>query len=127
MRIPGGFGIDVEKIRERERDECHENCPEFEDWSKKYPKVAHQLYLTHCADHGHCYGFYLIKGRKDPNYSLLLQLKKKQIDVWYDFCCAFHEYCMNRDNGYCVTEPNSSMMNFMDTTTNASTCFLPLG
>ena len=105
VRIPRGFGIDMEKIRER--DECHDDCPEFEDCSKKYPKVSRrgrtQLYLTHCAEHGHCYGFHLIKGsegRKDPYYSLLLHLEKPPTDVWYDFCCAFHEYCMNRENGY---------------------------
>ena len=74
---------------------------------KKFPSVSYggfgYMFLWFCPIHGHCYGFHLIsggEGRKDPFSSLFKYLPKAPTDIFYDFACQLHEYCLNREPQY---------------------------
>ena len=41
-----------------------------------------------------------VEGRKDPAASLYIHLEMPPDDIFYDFACNLHEYCLNRESGF---------------------------
>lgn len=58
------------------------------------------LFIWSCAEHGHVYGFHLIagsEGRKDPFSSAIQYMENAPDHIYYDYGCAFSDYCLNRE------------------------------
>ena len=74
---------------------------------KNYTKVGKHgwgyLFIWSCAEHGHVYGFHLIsgaEGRKDPFSSAYQYMESAPEHIYYDFGCAFSDYCLNREPSF---------------------------
>jgi hypothetical protein len=97
------------QVRELPHYEVGEEIASGQDACRKmYPKISMggfgYMFLYFCPEHGHCYGFHLIKsseGRKDPFYPLLKYKKTPPTDLYYDNACQLCEYSLNREPEYC--------------------------
>ena len=72
--------------------------------TKNFPKVSFggygYMFLFFCPIHGHCYGFHLIsgdEGRKDAFSVMYKYMETSPEEIFYDFACGLHEYCLNRE------------------------------
>jgi hypothetical protein len=71
---------------------------------KIFPQVSYggfgYMFLYMCPEHGHGYGFHMVKGgegRKDAFAPLFKYKPSPPKEVYYDFACQASEYCLNRE------------------------------
>ncbi len=98
-------GCQVRQLPEYDVDDKKKEGPN--ECSKFYPSVSFSgfghLFLMFCPEHGHCYGFHLIKGgegRKDVFWPILKYKESPPAEFFYDNACQASEFTLNREPSF---------------------------
>ena len=99
------YEMDKSRRGGRRQRKNYDNCPQVDLMcTKNFPNVSFggygYMFLIFCPIHGHCYGFHLIsggEGRKDAFSVMYRYMETPPEEIFYDFACGLHEYCLNRE------------------------------